>query len=39
MSNNKLTSASGIPYVDHENTKGVGLRGQLLLEDFMGSGR
>jgi catalase len=35
MSDKKLTSASGIPYVDHEDTKGVGPRGPLLLEDFI----
>ena len=31
----KLTSASGIPYVEHENSKTVGSRGPILLEDFI----
>jgi catalase len=30
----KLTSASGIPYVEHENTLTVGPRGPVLLQDF-----
>ncbi|QNF32204.1 catalase [Adhaeribacter swui] len=33
--NHKLTSASGIPYAEHENSKTVGLRGPILLEDFI----
>lgn len=31
----KLTTASGIPYVEHENTKTVGPRGPALLEDYI----
>ena len=31
----KLTSASGIPYSEHENSKTVGVRGPVLLEDFI----
>lgn len=31
----KLTTASGIPYYHHEDTKSVGARGPLLLEDFI----
>jgi catalase len=31
----KLTTASGIPYYHHEDTKSVGQRGPLLLEDFI----
>ena len=33
--NRKLTSASGIPYAEHENSKTVGQRGPILLEDFI----
>lgn len=32
---NKLTTASGIPYSENENSKSVGARGPLLLEDFI----
>lgn len=35
MSDKKLTTASGIPYVYHEDTKSAGPRGPLLLEDFI----
>jgi len=36
MSNhNKLTTASGIPYAENENSKTVGPRGPILLEDFI----
>ena len=35
MSNKKLTTASGIPYFYHEDTKSVGARGPLLLEDYI----
>ena len=31
----KLTTASGIPYADNENTQSVGARGPLLLQDFI----
>lgn len=31
----KLTTASGIPYVQHEDTQSVGSRGPLLLQDFI----
>jgi len=31
----KLTTASGRPYVEHENTQSVGKRGPLLLQDFV----
>ncbi|WP_026462307.1 catalase [Adhaeribacter aquaticus] len=31
----KLTTASGIPYAEHENSKTVGARGPILLEDFI----
>ena len=35
MKKKKLTTASGIPYVENENTMSVGARGPLLLEDFI----
>jgi len=36
MSNhNKLTTASGKPYAENENSKSAGARGPLLLEDFI----
>src|ERR1700757_1416193 len=31
----KLTTASGIPYVENENTMTVGSRGPILLQDFI----
>ncbi len=31
----KLTTASGIPYVENENTMSAGARGPLLLQDFI----
>jgi len=31
----KLTTAAGIPYVEHENTMSAGPRGPLLLQDFI----
>lgn len=31
----KLTTASGKPYAEHENSKTVGPRGPILLEDFI----
>jgi catalase len=31
----KLTTASGKPYAEHENTMSVGPRGPLLLQDFI----
>ena len=31
----KLTTASGRPYVEHENTMSVGPRGPLLLQDYV----
>lgn len=31
----KLTTASGRPYAEHENTQSVGNRGPLLLQDFI----
>jgi catalase len=31
----KLTTASGKPYVEHENTMSVGARGPLLLQDYI----
>jgi catalase len=33
--NKKLTTASGKPYVENENTQSVGARGPLLLQDFI----
>ena len=33
--NNKLTTASGKPYVEDENTLSVGPRGPLLLQDYI----
>jgi len=33
--NRKLTTASGRPYVEHENTMSAGPRGPLLLQDFI----
>ena len=33
--NRKLTSASGRPYEDNENSQSVGQRGPLLLQDFI----
>lgn len=35
MSENKLTTASGIPYYYNEDSKSAGPRGPLLLEDFI----
>lgn len=35
MLKKKLSTASGIPYVENENTMSVGARGPLLLEDFI----
>lgn len=36
MSNhNKLTTASGKPYAENENSQSIGSRGPLLLEDFI----
>ncbi|XOD68559.1 MAG: catalase [Flavobacteriales bacterium AspAUS03] len=35
VQNKKLTTASGIPYVHHENTMSVGPRGPLLLQDYI----
>lgn len=32
---NKLTTASGKPYAENEDSKSVGARGPLLLEDFI----
>lgn len=31
----KLTTASGSPYTEHENTQSVGPRGPLLLQDYI----
>ncbi len=31
----KLTTASGIPYAENENTMTVGPRGPILLQDFI----
>ncbi len=31
----KLTTASGSPYVEHENTQSIGPRGPLLLQDYI----
>ncbi|TWR24421.1 catalase [Mucilaginibacter pallidiroseus] len=33
--NEKLTTASGIPYASHEDTQSIGPRGPLLLQDFI----
>ena len=33
--NRKLTTASGIPYVENENSMTVGSRGPILLQDFI----
>lgn len=35
MKHNKLTTASGRPYVDHEDSLTVGPRGPILLEDYI----
>src|SRR5437667_8380194 len=35
MSNKKLTTASGRPYSENENTQSVGQRGPLLLQDYI----
>lgn len=35
MSNKKLTTASGTPYFEHENSKTAGPRGPILLDDFI----
>ena len=32
---NKLTTASGRPYVENEDSLSVGRRGPLLLEDYV----
>lgn len=34
MENRKLTSASGRPYYEYENSQSIGPRGPLLLQDF-----
>ena len=35
MTNKKLTTASGKPYVENENSLSIGERGPLLLQDFI----
>lgn len=35
MKKKKLTTASGIPYTENENTMSIGARGPLLLQDFI----
>jgi catalase len=35
MENKKLTTASGRPYVDHEDSMTVGQRGPILLQDYI----
>src|SRR5882757_1630171 len=35
MAKKKLTTASGIPYTENENTMSAGARGPLLLQDFI----
>lgn len=35
MENNKLTTASGRPYSEHENSQTVGPRGPILLQDII----
>lgn len=35
MSQNKLTTASGRPYAEHENSQTVGPRGPILLQDVI----
>ncbi|PQA58910.1 catalase [Siphonobacter curvatus] len=35
MEQNKLTTASGRPYAEHENSQSVGPRGPLLLQDYI----
>jgi len=35
MSHDKLTTASGRPYAENENTQTVGLRGPVLLQDYI----
>lgn len=35
MENKKLTTASGKPYYEHENSMTVGQRGPILLQDFL----
>ena len=35
MENKKLTTASGRPYVEHDNSMSVGERGPLLLQDYI----
>jgi catalase len=35
MEHNKLTTASGRPYVEHENSQTAGPRGPILLQDYI----
>ncbi|XCI75439.1 MAG: catalase [Flavobacteriales bacterium] len=35
VQNKKLTTASGIPYIHHEDTMSVGPKGPLLLQDYI----
>ena len=35
LNNKKLTTASGRPYAENENTMSVGSRGPLLLQDYI----
>jgi len=35
MENKKLTTASGRPYVEHENSMTAGERGPVLLQDYI----
>jgi len=35
MSTKKLTSSSGVPYYEHQDSQTVGARGPVLLQDFM----
>ena len=34
MANKKLTSGSGAPYYEHQDSQTVGARGPVLLQDF-----
>jgi catalase len=34
-SHKKLTTASGRPYVENENSESFGVRGHLLLQDYI----
>jgi len=35
MDNKKLTTSSGAPYFEHQDSQTVGARGPVLLQDFI----